>query len=194
MPESNIQVGKYTLESLTIGMYSDPKIIFREYIQNSVDALENAIELNMIEPQSMRIDIIINAEQAYISVRDNGTGIPSSKAVSTMMNIGNSQKRHSNNRGFRGIGRLGGMSYCDTLVFSTSAENENIKTIVTFDCKNLRRLLVPGTNDDMGLATVLKMVTTVEREEEKPDKHYFLVEMKDVSGFSDLLNIDMARS
>ena len=32
-----IQVGKYTLESLTTGMYSDPKIIYREYIQNSVD-------------------------------------------------------------------------------------------------------------------------------------------------------------
>lgn len=29
-----IQVGKYTLESLTTGMYSDPKIIYREYIQN----------------------------------------------------------------------------------------------------------------------------------------------------------------
>lgn len=29
----NIQVGKYTLESLTTGMYSDPKIIYREYIQ-----------------------------------------------------------------------------------------------------------------------------------------------------------------
>ena len=67
MPENNIQVGKYTLESLTTGMYSDPKIIFREYIQNSVYALENAIELNMIEAQSMRIDIIVDAEQAYIS-------------------------------------------------------------------------------------------------------------------------------
>lgn len=130
----------------------------------------------------------------HISVRDNGTGIPSDKAVSTLMNIGTSQKRHSNNRGFRGIGRLGGMSYCDTLVFSTSAENENIKTIVTFDCKNLRRLLVSSANEDMDLATVLETVTAVEREEEKSDKHYFLVEMKDVSGFSDLLNIDMARS
>lgn len=110
------------------------------------------------------------------------------------MNIGTSQKRHSNNRGFRGIGRLGGMSYCDTLVFSTSAENENIKTIVTFDCKNLRRLLVSSANEDMDLATVLETVTAVEWEEEKSDKHYFLVEMKDVNGFSDLLNIDMASS
>ena len=61
--EENIQVGKYTLESLTTGMYSDPKIIYREYIQNSVDALEMAVQSNLLEPQSMRIDIIIDADQ-----------------------------------------------------------------------------------------------------------------------------------
>ena len=54
--EDIIQVGKYTLESLTTGMYSDPKIIYREYIQNSVDALEMALQINLLEPQSMRID------------------------------------------------------------------------------------------------------------------------------------------
>ena len=39
MAEETVQVGKYTLESLTTGMYSDPKIVYREYIQNSVDSL-----------------------------------------------------------------------------------------------------------------------------------------------------------
>ena len=42
MSEMNIEVGKFTLESLTTGMYSDPMIVYREYIQNSVDALEFA--------------------------------------------------------------------------------------------------------------------------------------------------------
>ena len=87
-----IQVGKYTLESLTTGMYSDPKIIYREYIQNSVDSLESAVSANLIEPQSMRIDIIVDAESAYISIKDNGTGIPAAQAVSTLMNIGSSTK------------------------------------------------------------------------------------------------------
>lgn len=192
--DENIQVGKYTLESLTTGMYSDPKIIYREYIQNSVDALEAAVQCNLIEPQSVRIDIIVDAENAYISIRDNGTGINSSNAVPTLMNIGSSQKRHSNNRGFRGIGRLGGMSYCGRLVFTTSAENENTKTIVEFDCKKLRQLLVPGANEDMDIATVLSNVTQIRREDEKKERHYFRVELFDVSGFSDLLNIETARS
>ena len=192
--DENIQIGKYTLESLTTGMYSDPKIIYREYIQNSVDALEMAVQSNLIEPQSMRIDIIVDVENSYVSIRDNGTGVNSENAVSTLMNIGSSQKRHSSNRGFRGIGRLGGMSYCGRLVFTTSAEQENTKTIVAFDCKKLRELLVPGANENMDLAAVLANVTQVRREEEKKEKHYFSVELFDVNGFSDLLNIETVRS
>ena len=55
MGVENVQVGKYTLESLTTGMYSDPKIVYREYIQNAVDSLETAVAQNLIEPQGMRI-------------------------------------------------------------------------------------------------------------------------------------------
>lgn len=194
MEDSNIQVGKYTLESLTTGMYSDPKIVYREYIQNSVDALENAVEEGLLEPQYMRIDIIIDDENSSISIKDNGTGIPSAQAVGTLMNVGNSQKRHSNNRGFRGIGRLGGMSYCDALIFSTSAYQEDIKTVVEFDCKKLRQYLIPGENEEMDLADVLNAVTKVRHEPEKADRHYFIVEMQGVNGFSDLLNIDVARN
>lgn len=48
MAQETVQVGKYTLESLTTGMYSDPKIVYREYIQNSVDSLENAVSLGCL--------------------------------------------------------------------------------------------------------------------------------------------------
>lgn len=194
MATDNVQVGKYTLESLTTGMYSDPKIVYREYIQNAVDSLENAVTHGLLEPQGMRIDIVIDEENAVISIRDNGMGIPCGEARETLMNVGNSKKRHSNNRGFRGIGRLGGMSYCDQLVFTTSAENEPQKTVVSFDCKKLRNLLVPGQYEDMTLADVLSAVTTTTVEAEKADKHYFLVEMRNVTGFSDLLDIEAARS
>ena len=189
-----VQVGKYTLESLTTGMYSDPKIVYREYIQNSVDSLEHAVSLGMLEQQSMRIDIIVNADESYISIKDNGTGISAAEAAQTLMNVGSSKKRNTNNRGFRGIGRLGGMSYCNTLVFTTSAENEKVKTVVSFDCKKLRHLLVPGEYEDMSLSAVLGEITTIETFPEKEEKHYLCVEMIDVNGFSDLLDIDAAKS
>ncbi len=192
--ETEVQVGKYTLESLTTGMYSDPKIVYREYIQNCVDSLENAVALGIIESQSMRVDIVVNEEESYISIKDNGVGIPSGEAPETLMNVGNSKKRNANNRGFRGIGRLGGMSYCDTLIFTTSAESEDEKTVVTFDCKRLRELLIPGEYEELTLSAVLSEITEISLLPEKKEKHYFLVEMKGVSGTSDLLNIDAARS
>ena len=194
MGDEIVQVGKYTLESLTTGMYSDPKIVYREYIQNSVDSLEHAVSLGMLEQQGMRIDIIVNADESYISIKDNGTGISAAEAAQTLMNVGSSKKRNANNRGFRGIGRLGGMSYCNTLVFTTSAENEKVKTIVSFNCKKLRHLLVPGEYEDMSLSAVLEEITTIETFPEKEEKHYLCVEMVDVNGFSDLLDIDAAKS
>ena len=192
--EAAVQVGKYTLESLTTGMYSDPMIVYREYIQNSVDSLENAVQQGIIDHSSMRIDIIVSEENSRISIRDNGTGISSSEARATLMNVGNSKKRNANNRGFRGIGRLGGMSYCDTLIFYTSFEGENCKSVISFDCKKLKKLLVPGQYEDLSLSDVLGEITTIEVLPEKKEKHYFVVEMENVSGSTDLLNIDAAKS
>ncbi len=191
--QMNVEIGKYTLESLTTGMYSEPKIVYREYIQNSVDSLEEAVATGLIEEQGMRIDIIVDAENAKISVRDNGMGISTDKAPSTLLNIGNSHKRQSNNRGFRGIGRLGGMSYCNTLTFTTSASDEAKRTIISFDCKRLRELLVPGEYEQYNLNTVLEEITTITVEDEKPNLHYFQVELDEVSDFSDLLDYEKVK-
>ena len=133
----DVSIGKFTLESLTTGMYSDARIVYREYIQNSVDSLEEAIRNQLLEVSSVRIDIVVDETKQYIAVRDNGVGITSDAVSSVLLSVGKSQKRHSKNRGFRGIGRLGGMSYCDTLTFTTSSEGENIATTVSFDCKKL---------------------------------------------------------
>lgn len=49
----DVSIGKFTLESLTTGMYSDARIVFREYIQNAVDALEEAINNKITESSSL---------------------------------------------------------------------------------------------------------------------------------------------
>ena len=95
MSEDSVQVGKYTLESLTTGMYSDPKIVYREYIQNSVDSLEEAVRKGVLEVPGMRIDIIINEEESSISIRDNGMGVKSAEAKKTLLNVGSSKKRNN---------------------------------------------------------------------------------------------------
>ena len=55
-----ISIGKFTLESLTTGMYSEPESCFREYIQNAVDSLDSAINQGIINLDASRIEIIVD--------------------------------------------------------------------------------------------------------------------------------------
>lgn len=47
----------HILESLTRGMYDDSKTIFREYVQNACDAIDNAMRDGILQPGEGRIDI-----------------------------------------------------------------------------------------------------------------------------------------
>ena len=146
---AEIEIGKFTLESLTTGMYNNPEIVYREYIQNAVDSFDNAVSKKLMKLDDCRIEIIVDADRQEISIKDNGTGIGKELAVKTLLDIGNSTKTHTNNRGFRGIGRLGGLSFC------TSAQNEPEKTLVTFDCAKLKELLIPGQASEYNLQKVI---------------------------------------
>ena len=132
-------VGKYTLESLTNGMYSSPLDLYREYIQNAVDSIDDAVSLGLITAKEARIDVTINTDQASLSVRDNGCGICVKQAERTLIDIGNSKKNRVSSRGFRGIGRLAGLGYCNRLTFVTSAKGENQKTTISFDANKLSK-------------------------------------------------------
>ena len=191
--QMDISIGKFTLESLTTGMYSEPESCYREYIQNAVDSIDMAIESGLLQLEDSRIEIIVDEDHQVISIRDNGTGISSKLARKTLLDIGNSSKLHTVNRGFRGIGRLGGLSYCKKLSFCTTVRGEDVKTIVTFDCEKLRALLIPGQGDEHTLQSVIEAVTDVTVLEEQSSSHYFIVKMEDVDDIATLLDIDLVR-
>ncbi|MCL5061906.1 MAG: ATP-binding protein [Nitrospiraceae bacterium] len=185
-----IKVGKFTLESLTTGMYADPRIIFREYIQNATDAIDRAIKENITKNEEGRIDITINKQDRRISIKDNGSGIHTDKVWQLLGDIGNSQKRFEENRGFRGIGRLGGLSYASELQFITSAKDEGIRTIVYWDCKKLRELIQPGKYMDYDLAKVMDEISFMTTEKEADEKHYFEVILDGIDEkYSELLDL-----
>ena len=114
-------IGKNVIENLTTAMYEDLRIIYREYIQNAADSIDKAIAQKLITPEEARIDIEIDAKQRTITVVDNGVGISCSNFKEVMSRIADSEKDRSEEKGFRGIGRLGGISSCETLRFSCSA-------------------------------------------------------------------------
>ena len=187
-------VGKYTLESLTNGMYSSPLDLYREYIQNAVDSIDDAVRSGIVDKKNSRIDISVNTETASISIKDNGCGIGKENAERLLVDIAYSKKSRSLSRGFRGIGRLAGLGYCDSLSFITTAQGEAEKTIITFDAKQLKKLLIPGTNDDDSIYDVINAVVSKKTLPEKANSHYFEVELKGVSHQNALTDYETLKS
>ncbi|MBQ2819111.1 MAG: ATP-binding protein [Clostridia bacterium] len=175
-----IVIGKHTLESLTTGMYSDPFVIYREYIQNAADSIDSAIKAGVLCKGDDCIDIHLHIAEKRITIRDNGVGISSADAAARLLSIGDSKKVAHRTRGFRGIGRLSGLSYCSKLTFETSMQSECIGTRVTIDSKRLAELLVDNIDSTSTIVDVLNEVYTVETYPEKEKLHYFSVIMDGV--------------
>ena len=123
------EIGVFTLESLATGMYPSSLDTFREYIQNSCDAIDKARPKILAEDEGT-VEITIDAENRRIIIEDDGTGIPVLDFKSTLTNVGYSDKSLETDRGFRGIGRLCGLAYCRELRFISTAKNEGIQSTV----------------------------------------------------------------
>lgn len=189
---SNIIIGKHTLESLTTGMYSDPLVVFREYIQNAADSIDIAIRSNILRAGSDEIAIRLSPSERRIVISDNGTGIGAEEAEQTLISIGNSKKSSDLDRGFRGIGRLAALSYCAALTFETSAAAEAKGTRIIIDSNKLSRLLTAKDDRDITIMEVLHQVYRIEYYPENIDDHYFRVVMDGVeasSGLNDYENV-----
>lgn len=186
---SSIIIGKHTLESLTSGMYSDSYVVFREYIQNSVDSIDEAVRLGVLAPGAEQIIVKLAPMENQIVITDNGLGIPSSEVEKTLISIGNSKKSSESSRGFRGIGRLAALSYCQRLTFSTSFKGETTATQIVIDASKLSKVLADDSKEDVTVIDVLESVYTVTTVAERENAHYFTVQMDGVDVNSKLLSL-----
>lgn len=174
-----ITIGKNILENLTTGMYSDSKIAYREYIQNACDQIDEAIYLEILSSKDAIIDIDIDEEKRYISIKDNATGVKESDFRKDVGDIANSNKEQGKDKGFRGIGRLCGLAYCKTLKFTTSAINENIASVIIYDAEKMRKML--RENVKYTIEEILDEIMKFETFEEDVNEHYFTVELFDIN-------------
>ena len=181
-------VGKNILDNLTTGMYSDSKVIYREYIQNSCDQIDLAIKLGILSSEDGYVDIYIDKRKRYISIKDNATGVKNANFIEDVGDIANSNKEIGKNKGFRGIGRLCGLAYCKTLKFTTSYLGEDTKSIMTCDAQKMRAMLVE--NKKYTLDEIWDTIITYSTEAEDKSNHYFEVEMFDINKENtDLLDV-----
>lgn len=197
MPEEGITFGAPILETLTTGMYREPLTVFREYVQNSCDSIDAAINAGIIHDGEGKIDIAIDSEARRITITDNDTGIKASDFRRVMGNIADSDKRQAESRGFRGIGRLCGMAYCRTLTFTAKFKGEGVISRLVCDGGVLRELL---HESDSGInrytaSEVLGMINEFSAENvDDIDAHYFRVELDGINDENtSLLDFDGVR-
>ena len=177
----DIKVGKDILELLSSSMYVDPMSIYREYIQNAADAIDGATDAGLYPGRATgQVDVTIDPVGRSITIRDNGTGISSKNAVQTLLAFGGSAKRGTAARGFRGVGRLAGLGYCQELVFRTKAPNEKRVTELKWDGRRLKEALRGGGFDGTLAELVSSVVSVSSQSVEEAEDHFFEVTLKGI--------------
>lgn len=190
---SNFKAGMYLLENLTTGMYNDPMSIYREYVQNAVDSIEISHRLG--SKKVRKININLDPRSKNIIFFDNGIGVESSTAEEILSSIGSSNKMDAGLRGFRGIGRLGGLAFCDKAIFRTKTAGEQIESIQEWDCVSLRRIINSG-DKSITIGKLFDKVTSFSQRNGCPSNtSYFEVTLFNVFSFRNhIFDIDKIKN
>jgi hypothetical protein len=190
--DSDIVVGKDILELLANAMYVDPLTIYREYIQNAADSIDEARQtgLAMDDP---KIVITLDHANRTVRIRDNGESIPNSEFVKRITAIGASHKRGSNLRGFRGVGRLSGLGYCQELVFRGKAEGDSKIIEVVWNSRALKEKIRDLNYAGSLIDIIREIVTYTETPATDKAERFFEVELRKVGRLkNDLLMNEQA--
>jgi hypothetical protein len=127
MPFGKKDIGGAILPILTTGLYKDVLDTIREYVQNSIDA------------KSQHIEIVIDPDT--IAVSDDGEGMTFEEARKAIR-LGFSDKSYIDNVGFRGIGIYSAFNLCDHLVIYTRSASGKNCNVISFRFKDMRDALL----------------------------------------------------
>jgi len=173
-----VVVGKDVLELLSTSMYVDAMTIYREYVQNAADAIDEARDNGQLaERTAGRVDITIDSTTRLIRIRDNGTGIAWPEFAQRLSNLGSSAKRGTAARGFRGVGRLAGLGYCQELIFRSRVEGDSHTSELRWDCRALKAAL-RSARHTQPIAALIQDIVSVRRVlADRQPKRFFEVEL-----------------
>ncbi len=184
------RLGKQLLDAITSGMYSDPRMAIREYVQNAADSIDQAQEQGIFANEEPRISITLDGRARIITVEDNGAGISGAAVDSRLGSLGCSDKNGTDQRGFRGIGRLGGLAYCDTVRFETRQTAREPVHVVEWSGKALRNQIAHSSGHER-LSDAIRRIAFISarRANRSTDPgHFFRTRMINVHQFhTDLL-------
>lgn len=186
-PTGKIFIGSYVLESLTTGMYVEPRDTLREYVQNAFDAIEYARHSRILRQDQGKITILVNEQDGgTITIKDDGVSIAPDLVWETLTSIGASRKSPRRQAGFRGIGRLAGIAYCERLEFTCKAAGFTEEVTVAYDCAAIRGALAEAEAADLESVFVTH-VSSSRRDGLETDPHYTEVRLINTSQGPDVL-------
>lgn len=192
----SVAIGKDILELLAGSMYINPLNIYREYVQNAADAIDEARDDGFSFTQQPGVVISFDHVERVVKIRDNGVSIPTSEFAQRLTTIGASQKRGTKLRGFRGVGRLSALGYCQELIFRGRAEGDARVSEIKWDGRILREKM-RDQNFSGGLAEIIKAAVSISTTSADGfPTRFFEVELRKVSRLRNdlLLNEDIVRS
>ena len=181
MPTRAPTLGVHLLETITTGIYSEPLHSIREYVQNAYDSIRKARRQGLLGPDEGEIRITIDRDSRSIRICDDGAGLDPEQAAVYLFDLGNSDKAQDTvgareNAGFRGIGRMAGIAYCQRLRFETSNGN-GTKCVVEFDASGINHLTRVG-RQAATIVDAIKSNSTINERKEKLDRHYLEVTLE----------------
>lgn len=196
--DGEIIVGKDILDLLAGAMYVNPLDVYREYIQNAADAIDQAQYANLQFVGEPTVSVSFDQANRSVTIRDNGISIPAGDFARRLTAVGGSQKRGTALRGFRGVGRLSGLGYCQELVFRGRAEGDTKVSELRWDGRALREKLRDNTFQGSLTELIRSIVTTTTLTASSAINYparFFEVELRKVSRLKNdqLLNEDIVR-
>ena len=180
-------IGSDILYLITVGLYNNPLAIYREYLQNSADALAHSGS-----PTADKVTIHFDHSAASVSIRDTGPGLSPQSARRALLPIAKSEKEPRANRGFRGIGRLSGLAFGKSVTFLTRARGDSSVTHVEWDGQKIRE----GIHQRRPIEQVLKETVTIQTLTGSDfPPHFFEVQVNSIAQHATgvLLNRDAVR-
>ena len=151
---SNNYVGAGILNIITESLYDNPIVVFREYVQNSVDSI---FKENCHDDYEIKIWL----DENDLCFLDNGRGINPQDFNDEMIKIGDSSKKKTRNLGYKGIGRLSGVPYCKKLTF-INISNYASKELQCYsiDGTKYEQLKASGEDKGLGFTEMMEIIGT----------------------------------
>ena len=181
-------VGGDLMSLVVDGTHTAPLVTYREYVQNAIDSIASSGTT-----KDGKVEISIEPGSRRVTIRDNGPGLTHAQSIRKLVPVANSSKNRGVDRGFRGIGRLSGLAFGDTVSFRTRQEAREPVSCISWDSIRLRKGITGGLSIEKTISDCISIETV---SGDNYPAQFFQVEIEGIARFAagSMLNREVVRA